>query len=54
MNFQLVPAGKSVRALAADHMAGAKMDRMALFGGGSTGIKKCKVLFDDTQSPNGR
>lgn len=37
MNFQLVPAGKSLRALIADHVAGAKMDRMALFGGGLLG-----------------
>lgn len=48
-------AGISLRAMAADHMVGAKMERMALFGGGLLEQRnKYEVAFEDTQFLNCR
>lgn len=49
MNFQLLSAGKSLRALSAEDVVGAKMQRLALFGEGLLGQRnKCAVAFEDT------
>lgn len=49
MNFQLVSDGKLLRALSAEHVVDAKMQRMALFVEGLLGQRnKCAIAFEDT------
>lgn len=49
MKFQLVSARKSLRVLSAEHVVGAKMQRMALFGEGLLCQRNnYAVAFEDT------